>query len=342
MSALQTTSALPGPLNRGPAASLTRRLVRALALTTALVSAAAFGTVAMADTAAAPAPAATAPAAGSGASTAPAASAGSTAAPAADAGSSAEATKAPASDDGTPPAAVVSTLDHLSGGAVKVLKTFKAPGGLLGVAITEGPGHNGIVYMTPDGQYVIRGEILQADGTNVTQAEAAQYLPQPPSAAENFAALDKTHTYLWGKASAKKELWIVFDPNCIYCHKTYEDLKGFVQKGEVKVHIIQVGFLKPSSLGKAAAILAAKDPSAALDTDETKFDAANEEGGIKEDMSDAKAVDLVKQNNAWMQSQEIGGTPYLLFKDTEGTVQAIGGYDPDTAKLVANIGASGK
>lgn len=305
-----------------------RRTALAATLIATLATAVAFGPAAWAESGSTTAPAAAAPAAPK----APAAPAMAAAAPTAPAAAAAD------SSDGTPPAAIVNTLDKLSGGQVKVLRVFPAPAGLLGVAITQGPGQNGIVYMTADGSYILRGEILKSDGTNVTQAEADHYLPKPPTAAQNFAALDKTHTFLWGKASAKKELWIVFDPNCIYCHKTYKDLKGYVAKGAVKVNIIQVGFLKPSSLGKAAAILAAKDPAKALATDEKGFNVAAEEGGIKPDLSDSAAVAQVKENNAWMQAQGIGGTPYLLFRDAEGKAHAIGGYDPDTAKLLAAIG----
>ncbi|GHE01210.1 thiol:disulfide interchange protein [Defluviimonas sp. 20V17] len=305
----------------------TRRPALAAALTAALAVAGAFGPAAWADSGTTAAPAAPKAAATATAPATPKAPAAA-AAPAAPA----------ATADGTASAAIAATLDKLSGGRVKVLRVFPAPAGLVGVAITEGPGRNGIVYMTADGSYILRGEILKSDGTNVTQDEADQYLPKPPTAAQNFAALDQTHSFVWGKASAKKELWIVFDPNCIYCHKTYEDLKSDVAKGEVKVHIIQVGFLKPSSLGKAAAILGAKDPAKALATDEEGFDVAAEEGGIKPDLSNSDAVAQVKANNAWMQAQGIGGTPYLLFRDAQGKAHAIGGYDPDTAKLLAAIG----
>lgn len=237
----------------------------------------------------------------------------------------------------TAPAPVEATIAKLTGGKAKVLHAFKAPSGLIGVAFTEGKGRDGIVYVSPDGNYVFRGIIIKADGSNVTQQEAAQFLPKPPGAAENFAALDKTHTYLWGQKSAKKELWIVFDPNCIYCHKTYESLEKYVADGTLKVHIIQVGFLKPSSLGKAAAILSTKNPADGLKTDESKFDVANEEGGIKSDMSDAQAVKQVKENNTWMSDQEIGGTPYLLYRNAQGKPEAAEGYVADVATLLSKI-----
>lgn len=265
--------------------------------------------------------------------------AGATGLPAlADNAATANATRA----DETPPAAITRTLDRLTNGQIKILRTFDAPAGLVGVAVSQGKGHNGIFYMTPDGSYILQGEIVKSDGTNVTRADADKYLPKPPGAAENFATLDKTHDFLWGKESARKQIWILFDPNCIYCHKTYEALKPEVEKGTVKVHIIMAGFLKASSLGKAAAILSARDPAAALAMDESGFDAKVEEGSIKGDESDADAVALVKKNNDWMRQQGIGGTPYQLFIDTNGKVQAVSGYMPDIDKLMSAIGTADK
>ena len=237
------------------------------------------------------------------------------------------------------PAPVVATIAKLTGGKLKVLHAFKAPSGLIGIAFTQGPGHNGIVYVSPDGKYVFQGTIIGSDGSNITKQEALAYLPKPPSAAEKFAALNKAHSFVWGQASAKKELWIVFDPNCIFCHKTFEALKKYVNDGTLKVHVIQVGFLKPSSLGKAAAILSSKDPAAALTKDETKFNVATEEGGITPNMSDAQAVKQVRENNAWMDAQGIGGTPYLLYRNPQGKPEGVNGYVADVTSLLARIDA---
>lgn len=258
-----------------------------------------------------------------------------TAAPA----TAAPAAAAPAAPATIPvPPEVAATVAKLTQGKATILKAFQAPQGLIGLAVSAGPGKNLILYATPDGAYIVQGVIVSAAGDNLTQQSAADFLPQPPSAADNLAALDKAHTFLWGDAKAAKELWIVFDPNCIYCHKTFEALQKPVADGQVKVHILQVGFLKPSSLGRAAAILGAKDPVAALTEDETKFDTGNEEGGIPPDLTNADAVAEVKANNDWMEAQQISGTPYLLYHDTKGNAQGIAGYVDDIKGLLGDIG----
>jgi thiol:disulfide interchange protein DsbG len=239
-------------------------------------------------------------------------------------------------------------LTKLSHGQAKVKKTFAGPAGsgLTGLVVDLGqPGREMIAYTTSNGKYMIVGGVFDASGKNYSLAAMQQYLPPPPpppNAAKNFASLKDTHTYVWGQASAKKEIWFLEDPDCIWCHRLFDALSPAVNSGEVKVHVIQAGFLKPDSLAKAAAIMASKDPAAALVEDETKFNVSAEEGGITGSLKDAKAVAEVKANNAWMQSHGVGGTPYVLYKDVHGQVQVVPGMPSDVSAMLAQVGPAGK
>ena len=234
-------------------------------------------------------------------------------------------------------------FDKLSNGQAHITKSFDGPpgSGLTGLAVNLGGPRNMIAYTTRDGKYIIVGAVFAAGGENYSMMAAQKYLPPPPpppSAAKNFKDLGETHTYLWGKASAKKAIWAVLDPDCIYCHKFYQEVAPFVDAGEVKVHVIQVGFLKPDSLGKAAAILGSKDPQEALAKDESNFNEAQEEGGIKADTSNAGVVAQVKANNAWMQSHGIGGTPYMLYRDVHGNVAVEPGFPQNITEFLSMVG----
>ena len=66
-------------------------------------------------------------------------------------------------------------------------------------------------------------------------------------------------------------LYVFYDPNCPYCRRLYDDLRPFVARGAVQVSWITVGFLAPSSLPKAAAIVQARDPLAALRRNEGSY-----------------------------------------------------------------------
>lgn len=238
------------------------------------------------------------------------------------------------------PDAVVAAVAKISNGQAVIKQAFKAPLGLIGMAVNLGGDRNMIMYASPDGKYMVMGGIFGADGQNYTMAAAQKYLPPPPpapNAASNFAALKDAKTFVWGQASAKKQLWMLADPDCIFCHKMFKGLEPFVQNGTVKVHVILAGFLKPDSLGKAAAIFASKDPGAALVLDETKFNAAAEEGGIKPDLTNKNAVAAVKANNAWMQSHGIGGTPYILYRNKAGQPAVMPGFTADVKGLLDGV-----
>jgi thiol:disulfide interchange protein DsbG len=238
------------------------------------------------------------------------------------------------------PPPVASAVQRVSNGQAKIEHVFDAPMGLVGLAVNLGAGRNMILYSSKDGRYMIMGGIFGPNGENYTADAAKKYLPPPPAApnaAANFAAIKDTTNFLWGKASAPKEVWMVTDPDCIFCHKMFAGFEPFVKKGELKVHVIMVGFLKPDSLGKAAAILSAKDPASALTMDEAQFNASVEEGGIKPDMSNAKAVESVKSNNKWMSSHGIGGTPYILYRDKSGNPAVLPGFAADAKGFLDNV-----
>jgi thiol:disulfide interchange protein DsbG len=233
-------------------------------------------------------------------------------------------------------------FDKLGNGQAHITKSFDGPAGsdLTGLAVSLGGQRNMVAYATKDGKYIIVGAVFGADGENYSLKASQEYLPPPPpppSAKANFDALGQTHTYLWGKPGAKKELWAVLDPDCIFCHKFYVEAEPFVKSGEVKIHVVQTGFLKPDSLGKAAAILGAKNQVDMYIKDEANFNDATEDGGIKPDMSNAKAVAQVKENNAWMQSHGIGGTPYILYRGKNGDPQVMPGFPQDINGLLALV-----
>jgi thiol:disulfide interchange protein DsbG len=62
------------------------------------------------------------------------------------------------------------------------------------------------------------------------------------------------------EGQGKRQVTVFFDPNCPYCRQLYSDLRPWVGKDDLQFRWVAVAILAPSSLGKAAAILQAKDP----------------------------------------------------------------------------------
>ena len=67
-----------------------------------------------------------------------------------------------------------------------------------------------------------------------------------------------------GRESAPRTVFT--DPNCPYCNKLWADARPCVDAGKRQLRHVMVGILTPTSAGKAAALLGAKDPAAAMDT----------------------------------------------------------------------------
>lgn len=235
------------------------------------------------------------------------------------------------------------TIKAMSHGQAQILRTFPAVAGLNGYAVQLSPGHALVMYTSKDGKHVLMGGIFNKAGQNLSVQYAHKYLPASDlpkqiSPDEMGQAVMKTTNFLIGNPKASKQVWMVADPNCIFCHLTFEHLKSSVDTGKLKIHLIIVGFLKPSSLPKAETILASKDPAKAWRYDEAHFNVPEEEGGIvplaKIPASDVQAV---KANNAWMNQHGINGTPFLVYKNTQGQWAINPGMPENTAVFLKGI-----
>ncbi|MBE7562203.1 thiol:disulfide interchange protein DsbG [Acidithiobacillus sp. HP-6] len=236
------------------------------------------------------------------------------------------------------------TIVAMSHGQAKILRTFRAKAGLNGYTVQLSPGHALVMYTSPNGKYVFMGGVFDKAGHNLSVAYAHQYLPktdlpQKISPSAMGKAVEKTTNFLIGSPKATKQIWFVGDPNCIFCHMTYEHLLPYVDKGELKIHLIPVGFLKPSSAPKAETIIASKNPAKAWAYDEAHFNVPEEEGGIvplaKIPANDQKDI---QANTAWMSHHGINGTPFLVYQNAQGHWAVNPGMPEDTKAFVQGIG----
>ncbi len=134
-----------------------------------------------------------------------------------------------------------------------------------------------------------------------------------------------------------RTIWVYFNPDCSYCHRLWEALSGV---SDLTVLWIPVAFsLKPSSLARSAAILAAKDPPAALADNENHFSDLLEEGGYPvSGPIDTKAQEAVTQNTMMLKlwTGKIA-TPTILYRDTRGRVQESVGLPADIPAMLETI-----
>lgn len=119
-------------------------------------------------------------------------------------------------------------------------------------------------------------------------------------------------TFLVGRRGP--ELTAFMDPNCIWCHRFYEKAMPLVRAGKLHLRVALVGFLKPTSAAKAAAILAARHPAQALAFNESHFNVIAEEGGIRPDYHAPLSIRRAVSDNTQLLAQTgEEATPTLLY-----------------------------
>lgn len=215
----------------------------------------------------------------------------------------------------------------------EVVSEFDAPGGLRGFAGVVGGQQPAAAYVTPDGKHVLVGSLFDANGNDVAEASVEKLVAAPMSA-KIWTKLEGSSWVRDGKADAPRVVYTFSDANCPYCHKFWEAARPWVDAGKVQLRHVMVGVIREDSPTKAAAILSAKDPSAALLENERQFD----HGGIKPLASLSREVaNKLDANQMLMVEMGFQGTPGILFKDAQGNVQRRAGL-PQGADMDAVLG----
>ncbi|MHB1666147.1 thiol:disulfide interchange protein DsbG [Thiomonas sp.] len=232
------------------------------------------------------------------------------------------------------PSALPPVMAKVTQAGVTVVKEFKAIGGLNGWLMMHGS-QPAIAYTTPDGKALLFGALVNDQGQNMTAAYMGRYVPKP-KLNKLIPELEKSAYVTVGNPDSKHMIYAFVDPNCIFCHLTNIELTPYIKAG-LQVRLVMVGFLKPDSAAKAAAILEAKNPAKAWATNEKGFNETAEEGGITGiPHPSAKTVAALQANMALMQKFGFNGTPGIVYQQN-GKWQTINGM-PQEAQLPAMTG----
>ena len=176
------------------------------------------------------------------------------------------------------------------------------------------------VYVTSDGSAVV-GTRLDASGAPVDVATLQELVAKPMSE-KTWAALENATWVLDGDAEAPRVVYTFSDANCPFCHRFWEAARPWVDSGKVQLRHLFVGVIKADSPAKAAAILAADDPSAALLENEKNF----ARGGIKPASSiSSRAQRILDENQQLMQTTGFRGTPGIVVRESDGLIRKFNG-----------------
>lgn len=146
----------------------------------------------------------------------------------------------------------------------------------------------------------------------------------PSSRADTVLAGAPKATWI-ADGQGARVVYIFFDPNCPSCQLLYKNLRSFIGSHDLQLRWIPVAVVDATSLGKAAAILQAPDPPAALRRNEENYHSQAYAGGIEEDLPSADTERQVRANERLLNGLDIPVVPSMLFAGKDGRTVLIQG-----------------
>lgn len=201
---------------------------------------------------------------------------------------------------------------------VKILAHFAVTSDVTGWIIKIS-GLRRIAYSLPDGS-VFFGGLRGSKG----ELKDTDYLTRYAPVGNIHQILTATRGFTAGKSGP---LLIAFiDPNCGYCHLLWQRVTPLIAAGRLRVRWLPVGIVRPSSAPRAAAILMADNPVAALAQNETTFNTTAEMGGIDPAGRVSEVVHAMLEANLDAMAKLDGvGTPTLVYRASDGTLKVVRG-----------------
>lgn len=141
-----------------------------------------------------------------------------------------------------------------------------------------------------------------------------------------YRSLATAHAITEGHGT--RVLYDFFDPNCPYCHMLYARLQALIGPYHLTLREIPVAYLTPSSTGKAAALLEAKNPRQALAKSQADY-SWKTGSGITPIRPNA-ATKRILASNLSLDVRAAGFplVPILVYQKTDGTIRIINSGAP--------------
>lgn len=224
------------------------------------------------------------------------------------------------------PAPIQALVDQ----GLEVHARFEAPGGLDGFAASH-RGREMAVYLTPDGEHAVVGTLIDAQGNDLSAAPLDEHV-RSGQEAEVWQELEQSHWIRDGDPDAERILYTFTDPNCPYCARFHEQSRPWVEAGRVQLRHVMVGILRQDSPAKAAALLGADDPVAALQQHQ------DSDAGIEASPQPREIEERVRANNQLFEGLGLMATPTTYFRRDDGRLEQVQGA-PDEARLIEMMGS---
>lgn len=158
---------------------------------------------------------------------------------------------------------------------------------------------------------------------HTTASLAADRAHVPTATNAVLSALPKATWIADGEG--RRAVYIFFDPNCPACQLLYRNLRTLIEPHGLQVRWVPVAIVNATSLGKAAAILEASDPLAALRENEEQYSGEAYVGGIEERIPSGETERRLHANERLLNKLDIPVVPTMLFADKDRRAVLIQG-----------------
>lgn len=206
-----------------------------------------------------------------------------------------------------------------------------------------------IVYIDQALQYAVvgNGNIFTPDGTNQAFVNADSLIHHA-LAKELYQSSKQLMSFRQGSSQAPRQITVIAEPNCQFCHDLYLQLTPFIDAGQLSVRWALVFFLQPISRPMGLTILGGQVPKksnysstpvGAFKYNEDFFIVTPdiEIGGIYPTVR-AKPKTITQLNlNEQFFLKNYQGTPFILFKNKANKPQFIIGVPDDINAFIEHI-----
>ena len=134
---------------------------------------------------------------------------------------------------------------------------------------------------------------------------------------ETWQALEAAHWVRDDNPDAERIVYTFTDANCPFCNELWHSARPWVEGGKVQLRHLMVGVIRADSAAKAAAIVEAENPEAAL-----AYNIRNrDKGGIDplDSIPSETSADL-DGNAELMRELGFGGTPGIVARASDGSL----------------------
>lgn len=125
--------------------------------------------------------------------------------------------------------------------------------------------------------------------------------------------------------AGRHAVYVFFDPNCPSCALLYRNTRALIAPHDLQLRWVPVAIVNATSAGKAAAILEAADPSAALRENKEAYSGELYAGGIAERIAADETERRLRANEALLEQLDIPVVPSMLFLDRDRRTVLIQG-----------------